>query len=432
MNGRDLIAMGFEPGPHFAQMIQAGIENPNITRDELAAFVPPPIEIMVLQTSPEAVRTNITYEPGDIHVESILASMNLIMQTPGVKAGAIMPDACISGPPGTIPVGGVVASENIHPGMHSADICCSVMLSTYPGLSPQELMSRVHDVTHFGPGGREHHRAFSLPNRLQDYIVGNPYTTRHLFTAQHHLGTQGDGNHFAFVGTLKSTGETTLVTHHGSRGFGAKVYKEGMRVAEQHRQKHSPDTLKQNAWIPYDSEEGVDYWRALHIVRWWTKVNHDVLHDAVGKRGESFWNEHNFVFQKSDGLFYHAKGATPAFNKHQETLVPLNMAEPVLITRGSDNPNSLGFSPHGAGRDSSRTKFRNENPDWQELVPEHLDVRFYCGVPDPTELPAAYKNAQTIRKEITRYDLADVVDEVIPFGCIMAGDWEVNAPWRKK
>ena len=26
-----------------------------------------------------------------------------------------------------------------------------------------------------------------------------------------------------------------------------------------------------------------------------------------------FWNEHNFVFRKSDGLFYHAKGATPAW-----------------------------------------------------------------------------------------------------------------------
>ena len=27
---------------------------------------------------------------------------------------------------------------------------------------------------------------------------------------------------------------------------------------------------------------------------------------------DRFWNEHNFVFRKTDGLFYHAKGATPA------------------------------------------------------------------------------------------------------------------------
>ena len=29
---------------------------------------------------------------------------------------------------------------------------------------------------------------------------------------------------------------------------------------------------------------------------------------------ERFWNEHNFVFRKSNGLFYHAKGATRAFS----------------------------------------------------------------------------------------------------------------------
>ena len=27
--------------------------------------------------------------------------------------------------------------------------------------------------------------------------------------------------------------------------------------------------------------------------------------------------------------------------------------------------------------------------------------------------------------------MAEVVDEVLPYGCIMAGDWEQEAPWRK-
>ena len=30
------------------------------------------------------------------------------------------------------------------------------------------------------------------------------------------------------------------------------------------------------------------------------------------------------------------------------------------------------------------------------------------------------------------YDLGEVIDEVMPYGCIMAGDFQVNAPWRKK
>jgi hypothetical protein len=28
--------------------------------------------------------------------------------------------------------------------------------------------------------------------------------------------------------------------------------------------------------------------------------------------------------------------------------------------------------------------------------------------------------------------LAEVVDEVFPYGNIMAGDWQKDAPWRKK
>ena len=30
------------------------------------------------------------------------------------------------------------------------------------------------------------------------------------------------------------------------------------------------------------------------------------------------------------------------------------------------------------------------------------------------------------------YGLGNVIDEVIPYGCIMAGDWQKNAPWRVK
>ena len=33
---------------------------------------------------------------------------------------------------------------------------------------------------------------------------------------------------------------------------------------------------------------------------------------------------------------------------------------------------------------------------------------------------------------MAQFDLAEVVDEITPFGCIMAGDWERDAPWRKK
>lgn len=105
------------------------------------------------------------------------------------------------------------------------------------------------------------------------------------------------------------------------------------------------------------------------------------------------------------------------------------MAEPVLITAHRDRPETLGFAPHGAGRNLSRTAYLRANaPEY----PPGIDVRFFSGRPDLSELPGAYKDAAAVRAQIERFDLATVIDEVLPFGSIMAGDWEANAPWRKR
>ena len=83
---------------------------------------------------------------------------------------------------------------------------------------------------------------------------------------------------------------------------------------------------------------------------------------AGAEVGERFWNEHNFVFKRGD-LYYHGKGATPAWDGYAAdatglTLIPLNMSEPVLVVRGKDAAHGLGFSPHGAGRNYSRSEHK--------------------------------------------------------------------------
>ncbi len=220
-----------------------------------------------------------------------------------------------------------------------------------------------------------------------------------------------------------------------------------MAVAERYRQRLSPETPKHNAWIPSETTEGESYWAALQTIRAWTKASHFAIHDlvssAIGLRPrDQFWNEHNFVFRKSDGLFYHAKGATPAWDGFADdssglTLIPLNMAQPVLIARGKDAPNALGFAPHGAGRNFSRTAYMrlHSGKSEAEMIAEQapgIDVRYFCGVPDVSELPLAYKNAAAVQRQIAEYGLAEIVDTIEPYGNIMAGDWQRDAPWKKK
>jgi len=78
-----------------------------------------------------------------------------------------------------------------------------------------------------------------------------------------------------------------------------------MRDSFKHTTKVADHVKKQNAWIDPDTREGEDYWSALQIIRQWTKDNHYNIHDKVAttlnaKVIDRFWNEHNFVFRKSE------------------------------------------------------------------------------------------------------------------------------------
>jgi tRNA-splicing ligase RtcB (3'-phosphate/5'-hydroxy nucleic acid ligase) len=148
------------------------------------------------------------------------------------------------------------------------------------------------------------------------------------------------------------------------------------------------------------------------------------------------------VFKEND-LFYHAKGATPLDDKFVPDsrgglrLIPLNMSEPVLIVKGTTTANNLGFAPHGAGRNISRGRHKknNSHKTIEQIFHEEtqgLDIRFFSNHIDISELPSAYKNADMVKRQMQEFGLGEVLDEIIPYGCIMAGDWEFDAPWKVK
>lgn len=152
---------------------------------------------------------------------------------------------------------------------------------------------------------------------------------------------------------------------------------------------------------------------------------------AKADAGERYWNEHNFVFKRGD-IYLHGKGATPAWGDYANdanglTLIPLNMSEPVLVVKGKDADHALGFSPHGAGRNFSRSEHKRRmgqtTPDQLlKAETEGLDVRFYAGAVDASELSSSYKRAEGVVDQIKSHDLAEIVDYIDPYGCIMAGD----------
>lgn len=452
ISGKELIELGYRPGKWFTEALEHINQN-NLNEEEMQAYLeqfksPDPLPV---HTAPQEFVINIRaeHESEEDNVEKVIGTMNVLMKTPTLVKGAIMPDACPTGPEGHIPVGGVVVAKNaIHPGFHSADICCSVMLTDFGKIEPKTVLDAAHTATHFGYGGRPRGEQMPMSQELMDAFRENNFLNdeKLISIARSHMGTQGDGNHFLFVGISKNTGNTMLVTHHGSRAPGAMLYDKGMKTANRFRMELSPDTLKENAWIPFETEEGKQYWEALQLIRAWTKENHESIHNAILKsldieKQDRYWNEHNFVFRDGD-LFYHAKGATPLDDKFLPDitgprLIPLNMAEPVLIVQGTTNDRNLGFAPHGAGRNFSRTFHKRSlaHKTTEEIFSEEtqgLDIRFFSNEIDISELPSAYKSAKNVRAQIEEYGLCEVLDEVMPYGCIMAGDVQKNAPWKNK
>lgn len=449
ITGQDLIELGYKPNKWFRDVIEYANQH-QLSGDSLKEYVetvrPKYIEP---HAEPIDFYKNIRPETEEeaFNVKMVLDTMQELMKTPTLVGGAVMPDACPTGN-GQIPVGSVVIAKNaIHPSMHSADICCSVMMSNFGMLSPKTVLDMAHSVTHFGGGGREEYSI--LPKEFEEKILQNKYlnSERSLNFAKSHLATQGDGNHFLFVGVSKKTGETMMVTHHGSRGFGSNLYAQGMKTAEYFRKEISPRTAENNAWIPYDTDEGKVYWEALQLVREWTKLNHTTIHNATTQGlnidpFDRFWNEHNFVFKEGD-LFYHAKGATPLDDKFVPDskeglrLIPLNMSEPVLIVKGNSTNSNLGFAPHGAGRNITRGRHKKNlaHKTIDQIFHEEtkgLDVRFFSNNIDISELPSAYKDANMVKRQMQEFELGEVLDEIMPYGCIMAGDWEIDAPWKVK
>jgi len=140
--GKDLLSMGCQSGPVVGKLLEIVNATPH-TKAEVEALIeahaPPPT--VGLHQKPAPCQYNITpsneLEEANVALEeanvaAVKATMDVVLRTPCVVEGAVMPDACPAGPKGTIPVGGVVATQDaIIPGMHSADICCSLMATVF-------------------------------------------------------------------------------------------------------------------------------------------------------------------------------------------------------------------------------------------------------------------------------------------------------------
>lgn len=312
MNGNDITALGFT-GKAVGLALQAarsragaGVPDHDITT-ELAhvqhhpeTFTDDPDyaelarELLALQARvPDTLRDKpLPYRQWgeDLIEESARAQMDTAMRLPVSVAGALMPDAHFGY---GLPIGGVLATDNaVIPYGVGVDIGCSMRLSVLPieHLERDEEMRLLRRNTRFGAGGswerkvRPDHevldedtwREFPLLRQLRD-------------KAAEQIGTSGSGNHFVEFGTLSieksdlglQPGQyLALLSHSGSRGFGAQVAGHYTKVAQNLHPKLDLEARKL-AWLDMSREEGQAYWAAMELAGRYALANHEVIHELV-------------------------------------------------------------------------------------------------------------------------------------------------------
>lgn len=358
------------------------------------------------------------------------AQMDVAMRLPVSRAGALMPDAHVGY---GLPIGGVLATQGaVIPYGVGVDIGCSMMLSVLPlppdALSTDEARQLLLKHTRFGAGvsfekaWRGNHEVLDDPAWREQALL-----RRLRDKAAEQLGTSGSGNHFVEFGTLHLPATDlglpagdylALLSHSGSRGFGAQVAHHYTKVAQALHPQLDP-AARQLAWLPLHTEEGEGYWQAMTLAGRYALANHDLIHARLARALDTeplaqVRNSHNLAWKQTlpngEEVVVHRKGATPA-EAGRLGLIPGSMADPGFVVRGRGHPEALASASHGAGRQLGRKAAERtlNKRDVQAYLKERGVTLLGGGV---DEAPQAYKRIEEVLAR--QRDLVDVVAEFRP------------------
>ena len=352
--------------------------------------------------------------------------MDIAMQLPITRAGAVMPDAH---PGYGLPIGGVLGTLNaVIPWAVGVDIGCSVHLSVFdlpylPGTAERlDLMGVLRRQMYFGMGQpvgmKENHAVLDDPLwKDAEHIVRTLKDRAHA-----QIGTSGSGNHFGDFGVFSAPGQPdrlALLTHSGSRGFGAKIAAHYSKLAETLHPHLAPEA-RRLAWLDLGSEAGDQYWRAMTLAGRYARANHELIHaritSALGVQATlQVSNTHNLAWKETHGgetLIVHRKGATPA-GAGVAGIIPGSLADSAMLVEGLGHPGSLSSASHGAGRRMGRMAAKRELATRPEEVQAYLDAHgVQVSGASLDEHPLAYKRIEEVMAE--QQDLVRITGRFTP------------------
>jgi len=362
-------------------------------------------EIAEALVSPRAVRRktlNAQRAPfaifGGEHIRNeALHQLYTALKLPVSIRGALMPDAH-SGY--GLPIGGVLATDNaVIPFGVGLDIGCRLSLSildtpiTYLEGAKDRYAKALVDHTRFGM--REIH-TFPADHAVfeSDAFRSVPLLRKLKGRAIKQFGTSGGGNHFVEFGEVTLTAlhpglglepgrYVGLLSHSGSRGFGASIAQYYTKAAI--AQCPLPKEAQQLAWLDLGTHLGMEYWTAMQLAGEYAAACHSDIHRrlirAVGGRiMAKVEHHHNFAWKElHEGreMVVHRKGATPA-GHDVVGYIPGSMVDKGYIVVGRGHADSLNSASHGAGRKHARNEAKRYVNRWQPRRGSY-GLQTHCG-----------------------------------------------------
>lgn len=230
------------------------------------------------------------------------------------------------------------------------------------------------------------------------------------------LGSLGSGNHFIEV-SVDETNAVWLFLHSGSRGVGNRIAKHHIDVAQR---------LAKQWWIElphrdlaYLVEGTPEFSRYIRELRWaqrFALLNREEMMDRVADQLGRFLGtpveelerincHHNFTESEThfgQRVWVSRKGAIQA-DAGRPGLIPGSMGTASYVVEGLGNPLSLNSSPHGAGREHSRSAARRAFTR-EQLREAMRGIEFRDTDAFIDEIPQAYKPIDQVMA-----DAADLV-----------------------
>ncbi|MBA5791397.1 RtcB family protein [Flavobacterium sp. xlx-214] len=372
--------------------------------------------------------------------EGAKKQMQVAMKLPITVAGALMPDAHQGY---GLPIGGVLATKNaIIPYGVGVDIGCRMALSIYDmnedffyenqSKFKRELIAQ----SNFGAGNGFRGQYKADHQVLENKLFHENELLRSLKDkAWTQLGSSGGGNHFVEFGIIEFSQRdevlnidkgtyVALLTHSGSRGFGATIAGHYTQLAK--KMCKLPQEAKNLAYFDLNTTEGQEYWLAMNLAGDYASACHEIIHKKIAKALgaqvlATVENHHNFAWKEQwngEEVIVHRKGATPA-SKGVMGIIPGSMTAPGFLVRGKGEPSAIQSASHGAGRQMSRTQAKKEIPksDFKAILKDHNVTLIGAGL---DEAPMAYKNIEDVMA--AQQNLVDVIAKFTPKMVRMADD----------